>query len=480
VGLYVLEGLVFSDTSLVYIRAGVRYSRRDSGRNMEIKRRTGYRLVPLAIVMASALSVQAYGQGDLEFEPHVQYLTGGQNSTGVAAADIDGDGDIDLLFSNRWTDDVTTLMNDGEGVFHFAGSVGVGIMPRYVRAADFDGDDSPDCATPDYDGSTVSIVLNDGSGTLLLHQFVELYRPAVLDIVDVDGDTDNDILVAHWDENSSQPSQAMAMVTILFNDGTGTFATGDPATIGIQPRGMDIADFNHDGFPDVIVCNLASSDMDLLINAGDGTFLPTIVLTAPHQPRFVTAGDWNDDGAVDLAVVSKSTAIVEFQRNDGSLGFKTTQSLATMSNPHSCTNADLDLDGDLDVLVSHVGSSNVSIYLNDGQGTFAPRWNLYSPNGPAEVITADLDADGVPDIVTANTNNHTCSVHINAQEYDAPPCRSDLDGNEAVDVLDLLIVIQNWMSCSGGSCPPGDINASGQIDILDLLYLLEDWGDCLE
>ena len=141
---------------------------------------------------------------------------------------------------------------------------------------------------------------------------------------------------------------------------------------------------------------------------------------------------------------------------------------------------DLDLDGDLDVLVSHVGSSNVSIYLNDGQGTFAPRWNLYSPNGPAEVITADLDADGLPDIVTANTNNHTCSVHINAQEYDVPFCRSDLDGNMAVDVLDLLLVIQNWMSCSGGTCPPGDINESGQIDILDLLYLLEDWGECPE
>jgi len=480
VGLYDLEEPVFPDTALAGIRSGVRCSRRDSGRNMHKSRRERYRLVPLAIVMASALSAQAYGQGDLEFEPHVQYLTGGQNSTGVAAADIDGDGAIDLLFSNRWTHDVTTLMNDGLGEFHFAGAVGVGVTPRYVRAADFNGDDSPDCATPDYDGSTVSIVLNDGSGTLLFHQGVGVYRPAVLDIVDVDSDGDNDILVAHWDENSSQPSQAMAMVTILFNDGSGTFSTGEPATIGIQPRGMDVADFNNDGLPDVIVCNLASSDMDLLINAGDGTFLPTIVLAAPHQPRFVTAGDWNDDGAEDLAVVSKSTAIVEFHRNNGSLGFNTTQSLATMSNPHSCTNADLDLDGDLDVLVSHVGSSNVSIYLNDGQGTFAPRWNLYSPNGPAEVITADLDADGMPDIVTANTNNHTCSVHINAQEHDAPPCRSDLDGNEAVDVLDLLIVIQNWMSCSGGSCPPGDINESGQIDILDLLYLMEDWGDCPE
>ena len=122
----------------------------------------------------------------MAFEDHVQYLTGGENSTGVAAADIDGDGDIDLFFSNRWTHDVTTLLNDGQGFFVAGQAVGVGVTPRYVRAADFNGDDAPDCTTPDYDGSSVSIVLNDGSGTLDFHQSVDVYRPAVLDIVDFD------------------------------------------------------------------------------------------------------------------------------------------------------------------------------------------------------------------------------------------------------------------------------------------------------
>jgi hypothetical protein len=445
---------------------------------MKYKRRSRHQLLPLAIGMACGLCAFAHGRGGLQFVPYVQYLSGGENTTGVAVTDIDQDGDVDLLCSNRWTNDVTTMINDGTGVFAFSSSVAVGLTPRYVRAADFNGDGWPDCVTPDYDGSSVSIVLNDGAGVLLLHQSVDLLRPAVLDTVDVDGDLHQDIVVAYWDENASSPSSSPALLSILHNDGQGQFTTTSTSAIGVQPRGMDIGDVNGDSLPDVVVCNLGSSDMDLLLNNGEGGFLESIVLAAPTQPRYVTLGDWDQDGAVDLAVVSKSSAIVEIQRNDGALGFATTQTLATMTNPHSCTNVDLDLDGDLDVLVSHVSSANVSIYLNDGSGTFSPRWNVYSPSGPAEVVTGDVNGDGLPDIVTANSNNHTCSIHVNATEQQPPSCDADLDNSMTVDVLDLLLVLGNWMACEQGHCPQGDITNDGQIDILDLLEVLQSWGPC--
>lgn len=438
------------------------------------------RSLPAALLLSWLFMQASAADLQIMFEPYIQYTTGGWNSTGIAAVDMDDDDDLDLLISNRVTCDVTTLENDGNGVFEFINSVNVGLTPRYVRAADLNGDGAPDCATPDFDGNSVSIALNDGDGRLILFQVIDLYRPAVLELADVDLDDDYDIIVPHWNEDAELPSQDLAMVTVLFNDGFGGFWPGEPAMIGIQPRGMDIADFNHDGFPDVIVCNLASSDMDLLINAGDGTFLPSIILPAPEQPRYVTAGDWDADGEIDLSVVSKSLDLIEFMHGEGDGNFTVTQTRPTGANPHSCTSSDLDGDGDLDVIASHVSSRLVAVYTNDGHGWFSSMIELYSPSGPAEVIAVDVDDDGLPDILTANSNNATTSVHINISgEVEPPvPCLADIDQNGVVDILDLLEVLNFWGPCEFGPCTSADLVRDEVIDILDMLAVLDEWGDC--
>ncbi len=60
-------------------------------------------------------------------------------------------------------------------------------------------------------------------------------------------------------------------------------------------------------------------------------------------------------------------------------------------------------------------------------------------------------------------------------DANCPDCFEDIDGNGAVDVLDLLAVISQWGSCPG--CPE-DFDGNGVVDIMDLLAVLDNWGSC--
>lgn len=439
----------------------------------------GYGITMLAAGVVSCLSVHS-AIAQPVFEPYVQYATGGWNCTGISLADYDLDGDIDVFASHRNTNNVIVMLNDGTGVFQPGPACPVGSLPRYVRAGDLDGDGRPDFATPNYNGSSVSIGLQNSQGLLVPHQEISVYRPAILEIADMDGDGDRDVVVPHWDQSASQPSAAPGLVTILINDGTGTFSPGASVPIGVQPRGMEIDDFDGDGFSDVIVTNLQSHDLDLLMNAGDGTLLPATVLAGPLAPREVCTGDWNQDGALDYAVVSKNQNEIFFMVNDGDEQFSEYQSLETQSYPHSCAASDLDGDGDLDVVASHVASQRLSVYENIGTG-FAEPVEVLSPSGAAEVLIGALDGDDRPDIVTGNTNNATLSVHINDSDWNDDVeifCRGDIDTDEVVDVLDLLAVISKWGECLDESCLRADINIDGTVDVLDMLLVISLWGDC--
>ena len=107
-------------------------------------------------------------RGDGTFHEPVDYPTGSEPIS-VAAADLNGDGHVDLVVANSGSTNVSVLFGDGSGAFAPGILFGVVWSPAFVAAADFDGDGLPDIATANGGGSnganlTVSLLLGDGNG----------------------------------------------------------------------------------------------------------------------------------------------------------------------------------------------------------------------------------------------------------------------------------------------------------------------------
>jgi hypothetical protein len=370
----------------------------------------------IAALAVPAIACALPPTGGFQFEPAAQYDAGG-NSTGIDAADLDGDGDLDLAVSNRSTNDVSILLNAGDGTFTGAGQYAVGVEPRYVVAEDVDGDGDADLATADWEGDTVTVLLNDGAAAFTAGPVIFAFRPSWLALADADGDGDADLIVSMLDVNAGVPSISPALLMMLRNDGAGSFAFAASWPIGLWPRGGTIADFDGDGSIDVAVANEFSGDATVLFNDGAGGFARTISLQGGVDPRYVGAADIDGDGDLDLAIVDKAEDEVWIHWNDGAGRFahETSDRYAVHDAPHAAVGADLDGDGDDEIVVSHVGDPIIDVLTAGaaGSGPALVTASIASPNGPSHVVAADLDGDGHADLATANTGNGSANVHLN-------------------------------------------------------------------
>ena len=103
-------------------------------------------------------------------------------------------------------------------------------------------------------------------------------------------------------------NQATDNVTILLGNGDGTFseATGSPISVGNKPVAIASSDLNGDAKPDLAVVNQTDATVSVLLNNGDGTFAPgpNSPLATSSSPTGIAIADFNQDGHADIAVTS--------------------------------------------------------------------------------------------------------------------------------------------------------------------------------
>jgi Flp pilus assembly secretin CpaC len=356
----------------------------------------------------------------------------GQDPVAVTALDFNNDAQLDLAVANKADSSISILLNSNNN-------------------GNNNGNFTPAPGSPIKLGTNEQAPTAIASKVLRATDATHLVQPG-------------DLVIA----NSGSNTLSVLLGSENF-DGTFTEATGSPFTVGANPSGVVIADFNNDGFPDLAVINQGDNTISVFQGDGTGGFTPfpkspfalpatekgpiailsaifdnaglpeIAVLNAATQnigifqatggpafngtfteisgsplsagvdPVAFAAGDLNSDGIADIAVVNQSANLVTVLLNDGT-GFFTPavgSPLATATTPSGVAIADFTNDGIGDIAVTNNGVATLGVYIGLGSGQYFPRIELSVPLGPLAVITAALTSSGLPDaVLTASSGTN--------------------------------------------------------------------------
>lgn len=179
----------------------------------------------------------------------------------------------------------------------------------------------------------------------------------------------------------------------------------------IRTYGFFAGDVDRDGSPDMSSTNEVSFDVRLLKNDGCGHFGPKVVtpLPAGEEPSPNEGADFNGDGWLDLVTGNQNGASVAFFMNNGAGGYLAPFVIPVGGGVHGVAVADVDSDGDVDVLATN--QSNIALVRNNGNGTFqAPTFFNGGGNGEWSIAVADANGDGKVDIFCGTSTSQLVTV----------------------------------------------------------------------
>ena len=284
---------------------------------------------------------------------------------GVSAADLDGDGDVDALSASSTDGKIAWYENtDGQGAFGPQKIINpLAPMAYFIVAADFDGDADFDVLYDAWDMDVIAWQENlDGRGTFGPVKIITTLADGASSVfaADLDGDGDQDALstaaignLIAWYENT---------------DGLGNFSAPIPINNQAEfPYAVITADLDGDGDPDVLSASAFDDTFAWYENMdGQGTFsLPRIISDYADLAAAIYAADLDQDGDLDVVAASSGDDTVAWYENDGAGNFGPEQVIATnLYNTFSVLAADLDGDGDADVIAASIDDDKIVWYEN--------------------------------------------------------------------------------------------------------------------
>jgi len=327
-------------------------------------------------------------------------------TTKVHAADLDGDGDMDVLISGWNSDTIAWYENlDGFGNFGNINYVTNNLnSTQSLSTADFDGDGDLDILASSLGDNKVVWYKNlDGQGIFGTEIIINNNAPFVSKVVATDIDNDNDLDVVAAVTNASK------VVWYENIDGLGLFI--DEVIISNTTTGvyeLDVADVNGDSYIDVLTNSSSIGKPSWFENLdGEGNFGSENIIDFDGTFKIVPA-DIDGDGDIDIfkrELVGEDNLFTWLENTDGLGSFIERQIISNFYQGRDMYATDIDNDGDIDLLTVYVGDGKIAWFENlDGLGTFGDR-QIIDNFASISIVGADLDGDGYKDVLTLANNN---------------------------------------------------------------------------
>jgi WD40 repeat protein/serine/threonine protein kinase len=278
----------------------------------------GDRDMDLLVVRQDAVMIEL-NDGAGRF-PKEQKLLDAPGVSEALSADLDADGDLELVVLSASEDRLSVFWNDA-GRFEAPSSFAVADSPGYLIAADLNEDGYLDLALSHYLTDQVGILFQSEPGTfkepILLSSG---FNPMQLAAADIDGDRDSDLIVDDWRTG----------IGVFVNQGAGVFSPRRDIFVGNHYWRVQPGDIDQDGDLDLVTINISSGRVVSLYNDGKGRFLPVLATGLPRQTD-LSLRDIDGDDDLDMIIASGEYGAVWIMSNEGGSHWIKQRSIATFA-----------------------------------------------------------------------------------------------------------------------------------------------------